>query len=90
MAVAPDAFNTTTPESTPEASLRAMEQPTQAANDTSTDLPVTEAPASEKAQPQPQPVLNLFQLSLVVLVLVFGGSALLIRFINIQRWRKRL
>jgi hypothetical protein len=87
MSIASMVPGTTTPEPTPEASLRTLEQPTQAANITPTELPSPETPPSEKAQTQP--VLNSLQMGLILLVLVFGGTALLIRQINILRWQKR-
>ena len=78
-----------TPEATPEASLRAMDQPTQEANIISPDLPALDTPPSEKSQVQTKPFMNPFQIGLVLLGIVCGICAILIRQINIQRWRKR-
>ena len=94
MAIAPKAMDTTTskatPKTTPEGSQRVIKQPLQDANNTFPDLPALDTPLSEKSQSQTQPLLNSFQVVLILFVLVFGSSAFLIRQINIQRWRKRL
>jgi len=87
MSVASLPQETTTPEPTPEAGLRIKEQPTEAANIAPTDLPAPNTSPSEKAQTQP--VLNTLQMGLILLVIVFGGAAILIRQLNILRWRKR-
>jgi hypothetical protein len=89
MSEAPATMDAITPEATPEASMRAMDQPTQDAINPSPETPAIEPLPSEKSQPQSKPYLNIFQTGLVLLVFVFGSSAFLIRQINIQRWRKR-
>ncbi len=94
MAAAPEALDATsadtTLEATPEADQRTMQQPTQVANNTSPDLPALDPLPSEKSQAQPQPFVSTFQMGLVLLVIICGSSAFLIRQISIQRWRKRL
>lgn len=90
MAAIAEGPDTITPESTPEDDLRIIEQPTEIANVISPDLPTIDTLPSEKSQAQPQPVLNTFQLGLVLLALICGICAYLIRQINIHRWRKRL
>ena len=89
MPVAPEAMDATTPEATPEASLRAMQQPNQDANIAPPDLPVIDPLPSEKSQSQTQPFMNSLQIGLFLLVIVCGIIAILIRQINILRWRKR-
>ena len=90
MPIAPEAVDATTPETTPEESLRAMQQPTQDENIVSPQEPSLDTPPSEKSLDQPQPIMNPFQIGLVLFVIICGISAFLIRQINIQRWRKRL
>jgi len=90
MPVEPAAMDSTTPEATPEAGLRAMQQPTQVANIISPDLPALDTPPSEKSQAQPQTPMSTFQIGLGLLVIICGFITILIRQINIQRWRKRL
>lgn len=90
MPIAPNTMETSTPEATPEAGMRTMQQPTQVENTISPDLPTLEPLPSEKSGSQTKPLLNSFQIGLVLLAIISGISAFLIRQINIQRWRKRL
>lgn len=88
MSISPERMADSTPEITPETSQGV--QPTLDANNVSPDLPVLDSPPSEKSRSQTEPFLNSFQIGLILFVFIFGGSAFLIRQINIQRWRKRL
>jgi len=90
MPIAPSIMVTSTLESTPEAGMRTMQQPSPAANTISPDLPTIEPPPSEKSSSQAKPFLNSFQIGLVLMTIISGFIAILIRQIIIQRWRKRL
>jgi hypothetical protein len=90
MPIDPNTMETSMPEATPESGMRTMQQPTQAANTISPKLPTPEPLPSEKSETQALPLLNSLQIGLVLLAIISGISAFLIRQINIQRWRKRL
>lgn len=85
---------TATPQATPQATsvagLRTIEQPTQDSYNVAPDLPSPGTIPSEKSQSQIKPLLDPFQIALVLLIFVFGIIALLIRQLNIKRWQKRL
>jgi hypothetical protein len=93
MTIAPKALDATSPKAsskaTPEDGLRVKQQPTQDVANVSPDLPVLDTLPSEESRSQAHPLLNPFQISLILFVFVFGSSAFIIRQINIQRWRKR-
>ena len=94
MSIAPESLDATSPKSTskatPEASMKVVQQPTEDVSNASPDQQSLDMPLREEPQSLAQPLLNSFQIGLVLFVLVFGSSAFIIRQINIQRWRKRL